>query len=265
MTDNILTEIMESRKKSVAEGFDFLDGIEPLKRDIQVESLCVTIRKTIGIPIISEIKPASPSLGEIKAQIDVPSVAREMEIGGAVGLSVLTEPKYFKGSFENLRLAVESTKLPCLMKDFVIDEVQFQIAEKLGATNILIIIAFGNLEMMCELSKEYNIEPLFEIHDAEEIEDLKQLIEIGFEPKLVGVNNRNLNTMKIDLNNSRKVIPIIKEEFGSDVMVISESGVNRYDDIQYLRLSRADAFLIGSSIMQSNDIKRKIRSLRGIE
>ena len=262
--ENILREIIESRKKSVANGFKYLKECEIGKSKNRRKSLSESINDNSGISIISEIKPASPTLGEIKEIFNISDVAREMENAGVVGLSVLTEPEYFNGSYENLRLAVEATTLPCLMKDFVIDEVQFEIAAKIGATNILLITALGNLEKFLEFSLQYDLEPLIEVHMAEEIEELERLVEIGMAPKLIGVNNRNLNTMKIDLINSKNLIPLLKENFGNNLVVISESGIKSYEDIRYLLSSKADAFLVGSSIMKSNNIKNTIRYLRGL-
>jgi indole-3-glycerol phosphate synthase len=262
--ENILREILESRKKSVAHGFKYLKECEIGKSKNRRKSLSESINDNSGISIISEIKPASPTLGEIKEISNVFDVAREMENAGVVGLSVLTEPEYFKGSYENLRLAVEATTLPCLMKDFVIDEVQFEIAAKIGATNILLITALGNLEKLYEFSLQYDLEPLIEIHTAEEIKELERLVEIGMAPKLIGVNNRKLNTLKIDLSNSKNLIPRLKEDFGDDLLVISESGIRSFEDIQCLLSSKADAFLVGSSIMKSNNIEKTILSLRGV-
>ena len=115
-----------------------------------------------------------------------------MEKAGVTGLSILTEPNYFNGSFENLKLAVQSTNLPCLMKDFIFDEQQFQIARQIGATNILLIHSNGNMEELCEFARNYKLEALVEIHEVEEIASLEHLNEIGFDLTLVGVNNRNL-------------------------------------------------------------------------
>lgn len=264
MISNKIKEIVEQRQKSIEEdrAFKFNLGENTFKEKRQPFS--ETIKKESGISIISEIKPASPTLGEIRKGIDIKEIAKEMESSGVVGLSILTEPNYFNGSYENLKLAIENTKLPCLMKDFVVDPVQYMIASQLGATNILIINSICNLEENYRSAVDYGLEPLIEIHSVDELRDIKQLFDIGLKPKLIGVNNRNLKTLEINLNTSKEIIPKLKAKFGEEIVVVSESGVNTIDDINFLLQYQADAFLVGSSIMKSDNIKEKILSLRGI-
>ncbi len=267
MVSDKIKEIVKQRKKVISDDIEFKKSL--IRNKIYNKTrkpLSEAIRNNPEISIISEIKPASPTLGEIRTNVNVGEIAKIMENSGVVGLSILTEPNYFNGSYDNLKTAVETTKLPCLMKDFVIDNVQFYIAHLLGATNILIINSLGKnkLEELYITALKFNLEPLIEIHDIGEIKDIKQLIEVGYEPKLIGVNNRNLKTLKIDLNTSKSIIPKLKEEFGEKILVVSESGINTIDDINSIRTYQADAFLIGSSIMKSNNIKEKILSLRGV-
>ncbi len=264
MMPNILSEIIKSRKKSLIDQIHLISAVNPDESNHKRKKISDAINIHEGISIISEIKPASPSQGDIRRDIDIREVASIMEKSGVIGLSVLTEPVYFNGSFQNLYLALKSTLLPCLMKDFVFSREQFKIARDFGATNILLINLLGNLEEMYDLALEFDLEPIIEIHDVAEIEDLKHLNEIGIIPSLIGVNNRNLKTLEIDLDTSKELIPEIKKIFNNEVKVISESGINTLDDIKYLESFEADAFLIGSSIMQSNDIEQKILQLRGI-
>jgi indole-3-glycerol phosphate synthase len=264
MMPNILSEIFESRKKSLNDQIQSFRSVETDFINYEREKLSEVIKDHNGISIISEIKAASPSQGDIRKEMNIAEVARKMEESGVIGLSVLTEPKYFNGSFLNLYLALKETSLPCLMKDFVFSDAQFKIAKDLGATNVLIINLLGNLEKMYELALEFDLEPLIEIHEPAELKDLIYLREIGIIPTLIGVNNRNLKTLEVDLNTSRLLIPKVKKIFNNKVVVISESGVNTIDDIKLLQSCGADGFLIGSSIMKSNDIKRKILHLRGI-
>ena len=264
MLSDKIKEIVENRKKTLE-----LEKIQLIDFDINIQnlnriSLSANIKKNNGISIISEIKPSSPSLGEIRSNINIKNTAMQMEEAGAIGLSILTEPNYFNGNYKNLQIAVENTEIPCLMKDFVIDELQLRIAYQLGATNILLINSIVDIIEFYSLAQKYGLEPLIEIHKIEEIDDLIKLFDLGFKPKLVGVNNRNLKTLDIDLDNSNKIIPILKEEFGEQIIVISESGIHTHEDITHLLLSGADAFLIGSSIMKSNNIKQKILELRGV-
>jgi indole-3-glycerol phosphate synthase len=261
---NILSEILKSRKKSLSEQLKLRQFLEAGNIQHGRKTLSETIKNNEGISIISEIKPASPSHGNIRKDMNITEIVHIMEESGAIGLSVLTEPIYFNGSFLNLYLAAKEIKIPCLMKDFVFSEAQFEIAKNFGATNILLINLLRNIEEMYELSKAFNLEPLIEIHEITEIKDLIHLKEIGIVPPLIGVNNRDLKTLEVDLNTSKLLIPEVKKLYNDRVTVVSESGINSYEDIEYLQSCGADAYLIGSSIMQSNDIKKKILYLRGI-
>ncbi len=264
MMPNILLEILKSRKKSLAEQLKLFQYLNPDELGHGRKKLSEVIKINDGISIISEIKSTSPSLGEIRKNMNITKVAYAMEESGVIGLSVLTEPIYFNGSFLNLYLALKGTSIPCLMKDIVFSEAQFKLAKDIGATNILLINLLGNLEEMYTLSIDFDLEPLIEIHDIAEINDLIHLMDIGIIPPLIGVNNRDLKTLEVDLNTSKLLIPKIKKLYDSKVSVISESGVKSFDDIKFLQSCGADGFLIGSSIMQSNDIKQKILYLRGI-
>jgi indole-3-glycerol phosphate synthase len=195
--------------------------------------------------------------------LDIGKVAHIMEKAGAIGLSILTEPNYFQGSYKNLELAIKNTSIPCLMKDFIIDEIQIKMASYLGASNVLLINSIIELEDFYKLAVKYNLEPLIEIHEEQEIKDLKKLVEVGYTPKLIGVNNRNLHTLNIDLQTSQKLIPLIKREIRDDVIIVSESGIQSYKDVIKLKKYGADAFLIGTLIMQSKNIRETIKNLRG--
>jgi len=260
---NKLEEIFEDRKRTLMEQAVSISNLENIIRT-PPKTLAEAIRRNDGYSIISEIKPASPSIGNIKIEMDVGQVAKIMEEAGVVGISILTEPNYFKGSFSNLKLISENTSVPLLMKDFVFNDFQFKVARAYGASNILLINKLGNLEMMYSLALEHNLEPLIEIHTKEEINDLIKLEEIGLKPKLVGVNNRNLDTMKIDLNTSQILIPKVKEALGEETIVISESGIRTIFDITNLLPWLADGFLIGSSIMKAENIRNQILKLRGL-
>ncbi|MBN1802819.1 MAG: indole-3-glycerol-phosphate synthase [Candidatus Lokiarchaeota archaeon] len=260
---NKIAEIVNRRKAFIKEDWEYYNSMDTLPRSILRRSLSESIKNNNSISIISEIKPASPTLGNIRSNIDVKSVAIEMEEAGAVGLSVLTEPYYFYGSYGNLKSALSSTHLPCLMKDFVVDPIQILIASRLGASNVLVINSICNLIEICELILKEGMEPLIEIHEESELKDIEQLIESGIFPSLIGVNNRNLKTLEIDLNSSKQLIPKIRKLCGNNVVIVSESGINSRQDIETLKPSGANAFLIGASIMQSKNIKQKILELRG--
>lgn len=261
---NTIKKIVNSRRTTKRRDLEYFNS---LKTNIPTDraKLSEKIKDKKGISVISEIKPKSPTLGRIRTKMDVKSVVSEMESAGVIGLSILTEPNYFGGSYKNLQCAVENTQLPCLMKDFVIDELQLKIAKRIGATNVLLINSVIDISKFYPLCLKYDLEPLIEIHDRDEIKDIKHLIEEGYNPKIIGVNNRNLRTLKVDLRNSLKIIPELREEVGIDQLIISESGIKTHKDIQSINSTGADAFLIGSSIMKSQNIGRKILELRGIK
>ena len=145
MISDKIKEIVEQRKKALGKDIEFLNSIDENSIRKNRKPLSESIKNNQGISIISEIKPSSPTLGNIRTHIDVKSVAKEMESSGVIGLSVLTETNYFNGSYDNLKLAISNTNIACLMKDFVVDPVQYKIAAVLGATNILIINSICDL------------------------------------------------------------------------------------------------------------------------
>ncbi len=209
-------------------------------------------------PVITEIKSASPSLGTIRSQVNPKEIAHAMEKGGAVGISVLTEPKHFQGSLSALIQAREVVKLPILMKDIVIVAEQIEVAAQIGADAVLLIQGLfdkGCCEMSVEKSVAFahskGLEVLLETHTAEEF---KEAVET--EADLIGINNRNLGTLKIDLNTTKE---ILKKNGNCGKVVVSESGIKTPEDLRFLREAGAKAFLIGSSIMLTDNIEGKVR------
>ncbi|MHA1232464.1 MAG: indole-3-glycerol-phosphate synthase [Candidatus Helarchaeota archaeon] len=259
----VFEEIINRRRKTIKNELKkYKNYIK--RREVDNRSPISDRIKADDISIISEIKISSPSQGKLREELDLVQTVKEMESGGVIGLSVLTEPDYFNGSFENLKVAVETTELPCLMKDFVIDEIQLMIANGLGARNVLLINKIGNIEEMYQKCIELELEPLIEIHSIEELKDIENLYEIGINPRLIGVNNRDLDTLKVDLNNSRIIIPELKRMCGEKIKVISESGIYTRKDVEFVSESGADAILVGTSIMKADNVKEKIYELRGL-
>ncbi len=210
------------------------------------------------MPIIAELKFASPSAGMIRKQGNLDSLITQIQAGGACGISVLTEPHYFQGSFDNLRNAANRTTLPLLMKDFLVNPYQVQAGRLCGASNILVIRAVCDLPTFLPIIKANKLEPLIEVHSEQEIPGLEQI-----HPKLVGVNNRNLRDLKIDFEISRRVIPKIRDALGDDVIIVSESGVKSRQDIELLHSYGADGFLVGSSLMETENLRSKLEELTG--
>jgi indole-3-glycerol phosphate synthase len=220
-------------------------------------SLKQAILKEKRAPVIAEIKAASPSAGIIKKRIKPHEIAKSMEKGGSIGISVLTEPTHFKGSLTLLRITRESVKLPILMKDIILSPIQFEIAKKLGANVVLLIQAlfdrgYCNYELndMIYLAHSKRLEVLLETHNQKEFN-----VAIKTEADLVGINNRDLGSLKINLSNTKK---ILENSNKKEKIVVSESGINTPADLSFLKKSGADAFLIGSAIMKSGNIQEKV-------
>jgi indole-3-glycerol phosphate synthase len=223
-------------------------------------SLKKAIQQCETTPIIAEVKGASPSKGTIRKSFGAEKVANAMLKGGAVGISVLTEPKHFNGSLDNIIKIREAVNLPILMKDIFVCSEQIDAAVKVGANVILLIQALFDREYCSEDVNEAiaeahakNLEVLLETHNLDEF---KRAIRTNAD--LVGINNRNLGTLTIDLNVTKNVLSqsIYKNEYK---VIVSESGINNSNDLCFLRDCGAQAFLIGSSVMSADDIEAKVR------
>jgi indole-3-glycerol phosphate synthase len=217
-------------------------------------SLKQAILEAKNAAVITEIKAASPSAGTIRKNVDAGSLAASMEKGGAVGLSVLTEPKHFHGSMRSL---VE-VKLPILMKDIILSPVQLEAASKAGANVALLIEALfdrgyceGSVHEMIARAHSQGLEVLLEAHTAEEFRSA-----VRTHADLVGINNRNLATLKVDLNVTKEILERNRAE---GKVVVSESGVNTAADLRFLRDCGAQAFLIGSAVMLASNVEEKVR------
>lgn len=198
-----------------------------------------------GPAIIAELKKASPSKGLIRADFDVPQLAAEFEHAGAAALSVLTDEQFFQGSLHNLELASRATHLPCLRKDFIIDEFQLPEARACCADAVLLIVAALTHEELCLLycrARELHLDVLCEVHDAAELD---RALAAGCD--LIGVNNRDLRTFQVDLKTSLDLAPRIP----ANVIKVAESGIESADDIARLRDAGFDAFLIGETLMRA--------------
>ena len=209
-------------------------------------------------PVITEVKGASPSKGVIRQDLDAAKIAQAMFRGGAVGISVLTEPKHFNGSLANITVVRRSVTLPVLMKDIIVDPAQLDAASKVGADAVLMILGifdkgycdFSLGEMVAKAHSK-NLEVLLETHNSDEF---VRALEINAD--LIGINNRNLGTLKVDLNTTREILADCPRD---DKIVVSESGISTAADLRFLRACGANAFLIGSSVMLADDIEAKVR------
>ena len=226
------------------------------------ESMHISLRKAIldcqGIPVITEIKSASPSTGVIRKNVNPSEIAKAMRRGGAVALSVLTEPKQFNGSLEVLAEARKAVKFPILMKDIILSPIQIQAASKMGANAVLLIKALFDrgycdrpLDEMITGAHLLGLEVLLETHTEAEF---CSAVKTGAD--LIGINNRNLGTLKVDLNVTKK---ILSNNDPNGKLIISESGIKTLADILSLRRSGARAFLIGSAIMSVPNVEEKVK------
>jgi len=198
-----------------------------------------------GIAVIAELKKASPSKGLIREDFPVADLARELENAGAAALSVLTDEQFFQGSLQNLELASQATQLPCLRKDFIVDEFQLlQACAHRADAALLIVAALSQTELvdLYRRAGELQLDVLCEVHDAEE---LQRALDAGC--STIGVNNRNLHTFQVDLNTSLR----LAEMMPPDVVKVAESGIVSGDDIARLRHAGFDTFLIGESLMRA--------------
>ncbi|CBK74287.1 Indole-3-glycerol phosphate synthase [Butyrivibrio fibrisolvens 16/4] len=210
-----------------------------------------------GISFICECKKASPSKGIIAEEFDYLTIAKEYEKAGADCISALTEPKWFLGSDEYLREIVNTVKIPCIRKDFTVDEYMIYEAKVLGAKAVLLICAILTEEQIREyirICDELGISALVEAHDEQEI-----AVAIRAGARLIGVNNRNLKDFSVDTNNSRR----LREMIPKGVLFVSESGIKDSGDIKLLKEANVDAVLIGETLMKATDKTKKLRELRG--
>ena len=200
--------------------------------------------------IIAEIKKASPSAGVISENFNPVEKAKEYESVGAAALSILTEEDFFLGSIDYLKAVKRITSLPILRKDFIIDEYQIYESKLIGADCILLIASILSdlqIEEFVKIAKKLELDYLIEIHDEKEL----KRVEL-YKDALIGVNNRNLNTFEVDLDNSIRMKNLFKEKN----IFIAESGIKSIDDINYLKLHNINVFLIGESLMRGNFFKK---------
>lgn len=209
------------------------------------------------ISFICECKKASPSKGLIAPDFPYLEIAKDYETAGADCLSVLTEPKWFLGSDRYLQEIAGAVSIPCLRKDFTVDEYMIYQAKMLGASAVLLICSIldaGQLREYLRICDGLGLSALVEAHDEKETE-----MALLAGARIIGVNNRNLKDFSVDTGNSgrlRRLIP-------SDVLFISESGVKNAQDVENLRSIGADAVLIGETLMRAADKKAKLNELRG--
>ena len=257
---SFLSKLVERAWRNVEEGYysRWLDLPPPNERP---PSMRKAIEEKRGRAVITEIKYSSPSGGLLRAYDNPVKIARAMLEGGAVGVSILTEPSFFNGRVEYVYHVSRELKTPILFKDIIVSKQQVEAALKTGASAVLLIMRIFNagfceteLESMVKYARGLGLEILLETHGRREFEEA---LAIGGEVML-GINNRDLDTLTTRLETTIEVLASGRPE---ECIVVSESGISSPEDIRRLRKAGVDAFLVGSSIMASRDIVGKVREL----
>ena len=208
--------------------------------------------------LITEIKFSSPSLGKIRTLSDPVLIANSMISGGAKALSVLTQPNLFNGSPEYFIQVRKAVKVPMLMKDIIIDKIQIDAAEKIGADYILLIQSLfdqnylKDIEEFISYGHKRGLNVLVESHTKSEFEN-----SLKTSADLIGINNRNLDTLELNIETTKNIL----EDYEKTRPILSESGIESPQDIQFLKEHGADAFLVGSSLMKSENIEENVKKL----
>lgn len=268
LADNILADTPTILKKILARKFEEVaerSGALPIE---QLQEFIAYQEATRGFAqamqqkieqgaaaVIAEIKKASPSKGVIREDFDVVEIARSYEKGGAACLSVLTDVDFFQGNDDYLRQARNSTHLPLLRKDFVVDSYQIHEARALGADCILLIVAAldePSLRELHDTALDIGLDVLVEVHDRQELD-----VALGLSTPLIGINNRNLHTFHTSLDTTFNLLDRIPE----DRLIITESGIHTIDDVMAMRGHEVNAFLVGEAFMRADDPGRRLMEM----
>lgn len=246
--------VEEKKKEKSVEAIRF-EAASFIKKDFPFEKAL----KGKGISFICECKKASPSKGIIAEDFPYADIALEYDKAGADAISVLTEPKYFLGKDSYLSEISSLVSVPCLRKDFVVDEYMIYEAVILGASAVLLICSIlskEELKKYITICHNYGLSALVEAHDENEVQ---MALDCG--ARIIGVNNRNLKDFSVDTDNSKKLRSLIPE----DVIYISESGIKDHKDVKKLRDIGVNAVLVGETLMRAKNKKEKLDELKGIK
>jgi len=254
MAENILRKLVNNSQMAIDDGVYEIDvNLQKSTKDFKQ-----IIKTNPHATLLTEIKFSSPSLGKIRTLADPVSIASQMIAGGSKALSVLTQPHLFNGSPEYFMKVRQAVDVPMLMKDIMIDKVQIDAAGKIGADYMLLIQSLfdqrflSDIDEFIDYGQRQGLEILLEVHTKQEFQNA-----LNTKADLIGINNRNLDTLEIDLRTTENIL----SEFEKTRPILSESGISNPEDIQYLKKCGADAFLIGSSIMKSDNIEEQVKKL----
>ncbi len=263
--NNILTQIcndkketVEIQRKRITEN-ELHSIIEDLEKPREFKKKIDTNYKNQKISVIGEIKKASPSKGIISKNFNPAKIAKDYSKGNATCISVLTDSKYFRGSTNDLKTVKNNSNLPILRKDFIISEYQIIESRAIGADCILLIhgiITTKEMKSFIKLAHQLNMDVLIETHSYEELDfwiDTKDI--------LIGINNRNLKNMNVNINHSVELISRLDIKKN----IICESGISSIDDLQYLISKNFNTFLIGEFLMRAKEPDKLLKSILGIK
>jgi indole-3-glycerol phosphate synthase len=265
---NILEQIIDDKRTEVAR-LKQQTNIEQLKEQISSVPRCRNFYKAVtkpnrrGLNVIAEIKKASPSAGIIRHNFDAVEIAKIYEKCGADAISILTDEKYFQGRLEYIRLVKDVVDLPLLRKDFIIDQWQVFESRAAGADAILLIAEVlkpGELMDLMITAAELTLTSIIEVHSADTLLVVRSML--GFPKKgsnVLGINNRDLDTMEVDLNNTSRLAELLNDK----AELVAESGIKNKDDVEKLISIGVRAVLVGQTLCESPDIEKKFIELFG--
>jgi len=254
----ILSRIIEEKKRVIEESKRARPQ-KDLMEDVKGICLKSSFKKNISRPhhinLIAEIKKASPSRGIIRGDFNPAKIAITYQANGASAISVLTDERFFEGKLEYIKKIKESISLPVLRKDFIIDEYQIYESVAAGADAILLIadlLSESELKGFYTLADSLGLDVLVEVHNEEDLEKA-----VKTECHIIGVNNRDLHTFKVDLAMTQKMVRLIPQ----NRIKVSESGIKSYEDVMFLKSLGINAVLIGEAFMEASDIAAKMREI----
>ena len=252
----ILDKIVENKKREVEKNRELYKGLAGKVENVPpVRNFLSAISSPDKVNLIAEIKRFSPSSPEPIRGFDAVDIARVYQLSGASALSILTDRDYFGGGFEVLAQVKNRAEIPILCKDFIIDELQIYAARCYGADAVLLITRILSDEEMgrfINLDETLGMDSLVEVHSEEE---LKRALGAG--AKIIGINNRDLNTLEVRLNTTLELV----EHISGDRVIVSESGIRTREDVLKLKNAGVNAILVGDALLRSSDIAAKIKEL----